>query len=276
MISYPLQYYAPWKECDENQNDMTSIVSWNVNGLRAIHRKGHFEEILKYNPDILCIQETKSNPDQLQDDLKSPPGYHSYFHFPTQKKGYSGVAIYTKEFPVKGSRDIGIEVMDQEGRLIMAEYKDFILINCYFPNGGGAPERLRYKLDFYDHFLEFLKKLHAKQPNIIICGDFNVAHTAVDLARPKENVTHVGFLPIERAWMDKFIAAEWIDVFRHFYPDMKDAYTYWDMKTFARERNVGWRIDYFFSSPEMLKNIKSIEIMKDIFGSDHCPVKIVL
>src|SRR3989344_6627799 len=145
---------------------MQNIISWNVNGLRAIHRKGHFEEILKDNPDILCIQETKSNPDQLEDSLKFPPGYHSYFHFPTQKKGYSGVGIYSKEKPKKVSRDIGIEAMVQEGRLIMAEYPSttlgasFTLINCYFPNGGGAPERLRYKLDFYDYFLEFINKLH--------------------------------------------------------------------------------------------------------------------
>lgn len=255
---------------------MKTIISWNVNGLRAIHRKGHFEEVLKDNPDILCIQETKSLPEQLTSELKSPNGYHSYFHFPTQKKGYSGVAIYTKEEPLKVSRDIGVELMDQEGRLIMAEYPNFTLINCYFPNGGGAPERLRYKLDFYDYFLEFLNKLHGKQSNIIICGDFNVAHTPIDLARPKENETHVGFLPIERAWMDKFISNKWVDVFRHFYPNKTEAYTYWDMKSFARERNVGWRIDYFFTSPEILNKIKSIEILSNIYGSDHCPVKIIL
>lgn len=255
---------------------MKSIISWNVNGLRAVHRKGHFKEIIKDNPDILCIQETKSLPEQLTDELRSPKGYHSYFHFPTQKKGYSGVAIYTKEFPVKVSRDIGIEPMDQEGRLIMVEYKDFTLINCYFPNGGDAPERLRYKLDFYDYFLDFLNKFHGKQPNIIICGDFNVAHTAIDLARPKENETHVGFLPIERAWMDKFISHGWVDVFRYFYPEKTDTYTYWDMKTFARERNVGWRIDYFFSSSEMLKKIKSIKILDNIYGSDHCPIRLTI
>ena len=232
-------------------------------------------------PDILCIQETKSTPDQLPDEAKSPSGYHSYFHFPTQKKGYSGVGIYSKVEPQKVSRDIGIDSMDQEGRLIMAEYKDFTLINCYFPNGGGAPERLHYKLDFYDDFLDFINMLHKKQPNIIFCGDVNVAHTAIDLARPKENETHVGFLPIERAWMDKLTTPtkggiKWTDVFRHFNPDKTGAYTYWDMKTFARERNVGWRIDYFFASPEMLKKIESIEILENILGSDHCPIKLTL
>ena len=255
---------------------MTSIISWNVNGLRAVHRKGNIEQVLHMKPDILCIQETKSLPEQLSTELKEPEGYYSYFHFPTQKKGYSGVAIYSKEEPLKVSRDMGIEEFDQEGRLIIAEYKDFTLINCYFPNGGGAPERLRYKLDFYDYFLEFINKLHKKQLNIIFCGDLNVAHKPIDLARPKENETHVGFLPIERAWIDKLISHNWIDVFRHFYPDRTEAYTYWDMKTFARERNVGWRIDYFFSSPEMLGKIKSIEILDNILGSDHCPIQLVL
>ena len=255
---------------------MTSIISWNVNGLRAVHRKGNIEQVLHMKPDILCIQETKTLPEQLPAELKDMEGYHSYFHFPTQKKGYSGVAIYSKEEPLKVSRDMGIEEFDQEGRLIIAEYKDFTLINCYFPNGGGAPERLRYKLDFYDYFLEFINKLHKKQLNIIFCGDLNVAHKPIDLARPKENETHVGFLPIERAWIDKLISHNWIDVFRHFYPDRTEAYTYWDMKTFARERNVGWRIDYFFSSPEMLGKIKSIEILDNILGSDHCPIQLVL
>ena len=255
---------------------MKSIISWNVNGLRANHKKGAFDRILEEKPDILCLQETKSLPEQLPEELRSPDGYHSYFHFPTLKKGYSGVAIYTKGEPTEVTNDLGIKEMDQEGRLIMAEYPDFTLINCYFPNGGGAPERLHYKLDFYDNFLKFIDKLHEKQPNIVFCGDVNVAHTEIDLARPRENETHVGFLPIERAWMDKLISHKWTDVFRHFYPEKTESYTYWDMKTFARERNVGWRIDYFFASPEMLKKIKSIEILDQILGSDHCPIKLTL
>jgi len=255
---------------------MRNIISWNVNGLRAVHKKGQFDRILEEGPDILCVQETKALPEQLDPGLRNPDGYKSYFHFPVVKKGYSGVAIYSKEEPVKVTSDFWIKEMDQEGRLIMAEYKDFLLINVYFPNGGGAPERLHYKLEFYDHFLEFIDKLHEKHPNIIFCGDVNVAHTEIDIARPKENENHVGFLPIERAWMDKLIKHDWTDVFRHFNPDKKDAYTYWDMKTFARERNVGWRIDYFFASPEMMKSIKSIEILDNILGSDHCPIKITL
>ena len=196
------------------------IISWNVNGLRALHRKEQFERLLREeNPDVFCIQEVKAHPDPLPLEVFKPEGYHSFFHFPTEKKGYSGVAIYTKEEPIKVSRDLGIEKYDQEGRLIMAEYGPpaggFILINCYFPNGGGAPERLHYKLDFYEYFLEFIERLHKKparpdgrsggHANIIFCGDVNVAHKPIDIARPKENETHVGFLPIERAWMDKLV-----------------------------------------------------------------------
>lgn len=252
------------------------IITWNVNGIRAVQRKGQLERILAEKPDILCIQETKAHPDQLTPDILSPDGYTSYFHFPTVKKGYSGVAIYTKVKPLKVINDLGIPDMDQEGRLIMAEFKDFILINTYFPNGGGAPERLEYKLAFYDHFLAYVEKLRKKQPNIIFCGDVNVAHKEMDLARPKENQTHVGFLPIERAWVDKVLSKGWVDIYRSFYPDKKDAYTYWDQKSFARERNVGWRIDYFFGTPEIAKKVKSIEILDEILGSDHCPVRLKL
>jgi exodeoxyribonuclease III len=265
---------------NSGQGSTLSIISWNVNGLRAVHKKGALDWVSEAQPDILCLQETKSTPDQLPPELKDLPGYHSYFHFPTVKKGYSGVAIYSKEKPIKVTRDLGIEAYDQEGRLIMAEYGPpaggFILINTYFPNGGGAPERLRYKLDFYDYFLEFVEKLRAKHDNIVFCGDVNVAHTPIDLARPKENVNHIGFLPIERAWMDKVVSRGWVDVFRYFFPTQEGAYTYWDMKSFARVRNVGWRIDYFFTTPEMLKRVKNVEILSDIIGSDHCPVKLTL
>lgn len=255
---------------------MRTILSWNVNGIRAIHRKGAFDWLISQNADILCVQETKAAPEQLAEEILNPEDYKSYFHFPTLKKGYSGVAIYTKEEPLNVKNDLGIEEMDQEGRLIMAEFKDFTLINCYFPNGGGPAERLKYKLDFYDHFLEFIEKLKKKNPNIIFCGDVNVAHTEIDLARPKENEKHVGFLPIERAWVDKLISKGWVDTFRHFYPEKIGAYTYWDQKTFARERNVGWRIDYFFATPEMMKRIESVEILDSIPGSDHCPIKLIL
>lgn len=265
---------------------MANIISWNVNGIRAVHRKGALNEIFDSKPDILCLQESKATEEQIRKEIGDFTGYNFYSQSPTLKKGYSGVVIYSKTIPDRVSHETGSGWKDEEGRIIMAEYKDFFgkgegftLINCYFPNGGGTPERLEYKLDFYNRFLTFLNKLHMKQPNILICGDFNVAHRPIDLARPKENETHVGFLPIERAWVDKITSKNsggWVDVFRHFYPNKAEIYTYWDMKTFARERNVGWRIDYFFSSPEMLKKIKSIEILSDVFGSDHCPIKLVL
>ncbi|MBX4189520.1 exodeoxyribonuclease III [Candidatus Parcubacteria bacterium] len=252
------------------------IISWNVNGLRALHRKGQFDWLIHQGADIICLQETKTLPEQLPEEVHTSEGYHPYFHFPTVKKGYSGVAIYSKVEPKKVTLDLGIPEMDQEGRLIMAEYEDFTLLNCYFPNGGGAPERLEYKLNFYKHFLEYVEKLRHKQPNIIFCGDVNVAHKEIDLARPKENETHVGFLPIERAWMDKVVERGWVDVYRYFNPDKTQAYTYWDMKSYARERNVGWRIDYFFATPEMLERIKGVEILEEILGSDHCPIKLSL
>lgn len=261
---------------------MKKIISWNVNGLRAVHRKENIQEVFHMKPDIVCLQETKARPEQLPPELLNPKGYYAYFHYPTLKKGYSGVAIYSKEKPIKVSRDMGVKKFDQEGRVITAEYKDFTLVNVYFPNGGGGPEKLKYKLGFYDCFLKFINKLHKKQSRIIFCGDVNVAHETIDLARPKENETNVGFLPIERAWVDKVTGktnnnkTKWTDVFRHFYPKKKEAYTYWDMKTFARERNVGWRIDYFFSSKEMLGQIKSIKILDDVLGSDHCPIKLML
>ena len=248
------------------------IICWNVNGLRAVVKKGAFDWILKENPDIFCLQETKSTPDQLSLGVQSPPGYFSYFSWPKIKKGYCGVAIYSKIKPESVIEGIGVPALDAEGRILTATYKKFILITVYFPNGGGGPERLAYKLKYYDAFLKYIEKLRSSGKGIIFCGDVNTAHTEIDLARPKENVMNTGFLPIERAWLDKVIHKGYVDIFRHFYPQAKNAYTYWDMKTFSRERNVGWRIDYFFASPDFIKSIKSIILNSDVFGSDHCPI----
>lgn len=252
------------------------IISWNTNGLRATHKQGHFDPLFtEYEPDIVCLQETKATPEQLPEVVREVFGYDAYFSWPEVKKGYSGVAIYTKETPIKTS--LGIDAssenleLDSEGRTITAEYKDFYLITCYFPNGGGGPERLDYKLRFYDQFLKYVDGLRKKKP-VIFCGDVNTAHNEIDLARPKENVMNTGFLPIERAWMDKLVEHGWIDVFRTLYPDMKDVYTYWDQKTASRERNVGWRIDYFFISPELKDKVKDFQTLKDYYGSDHCPI----
>jgi exodeoxyribonuclease-3 len=250
------------------------IISWNVNGIRANFKKGAFAEIFKLNPDILCLQETKAEPSQLSEEILKPKGYTSYFSHSKIKKGYSGVAIYTKEIPEKVTTGIEMVGDDDEGRTVTAHFKDFVLINCYFPNGGGAPERLEYKLEFYDAFLKYVNKIKKSGKKIIFTGDLNVAHTEIDLARPKENETHVGFLPEERAWVDEVIADGYVDVFRKLNPNKEGVYTYWDQKTRARERNVGWRIDYFFATANILKDIKSFTTYSEIYGSDHCPISI--
>lgn len=253
---------------------MTKIISWNVNGLRAVVRKGNWDDIWKQKPDILCLQETKSRVDQLAPEIANPDGYHAYFSWPKEKKGYSGVAIYSKEKPDLVRDEFEKEELNGEGRLLEAHFGDVVLFNGYFPNGGGGPVRLEYKLNFYDAFLEYIEELKADGKHIIFCGDVNTAHEAIDLARPKENEKNTGFLPEERAWIDEVIAAGYVDVWRENNPNKTDAYTYWDMKTRARDRNVGWRIDYFFASRPLLKKIHKIDILSDVFGSDHCPVSL--
>lgn len=251
------------------------IISWNTNGLRATIKQGNFMPLFSFNnPDIVCFQETKCLPEQLEEKDRNLKGYFSYFSSSLVKKGYSGVAIYSKQEPKKIEYGLGIKKFDDEGRTIVAYYDNFVLINCYFPNGGGGPERLEYKLDFYDAFLSFINKLREKGENVIFCGDVNTAHKEIDLARPKDNEDNTGFLPIERAWLDEVVNNGWIDIFRNFYPDKKDVYTYWDQKTRARDRNVGWRIDYFFTHISFIKNIKSFKTLESYPGSDHCPILI--
>jgi len=259
------------------------IISWNTNGLRATVKQGYFMPLFSFNnPDIVCLQETKCEPEQLDEKTRNLKGYNSYFSYSKNKKGYSGVAIYSKEKPEKVEYGIGIPKFDDEGRTLVAYYpksadgqsKDFVLINCYFPNGGSREERLNYKLEFYDAFLEFINKLKKKGSNIVFCGDVNTAHEEIDLARPKENSDNTGFLPIERAWLDEVVNNGWGGVFRNLYPNVRDVYTYWDMKTRARDRNVGWRIDYFFTNQSFLSKIKSFKTLADYYGSDHCPISI--
>lgn len=252
------------------------IISWNVNGLRANVKKGGFDWLLSQKADIFCMQEIKAEADQLPPEVRAPKGYHAFFESSKTRKGYSGVAIYSKVEPLKVEFSVGNPELDQEGRMITVFYEDFVFINCYFPNGGGGPDRLAYKLKFYDAFLEYINKLKKKGHEVIFCGDINTAHTEIDLARPKENVDNTGFLPIERAWLDKVVKNNFFDVFRSLNPEKKDAYTYWDMKTFARDRNVGWRIDYFFVTKGVLEKIKEVNIHNDILGSDHCPLSIKL
>jgi exodeoxyribonuclease-3 len=250
------------------------FISWNVNGLRALHKKGNFQWLINESPDFFCLQEVKANPDQLLEEIKKIEGYFAYFNFPTLKKGYSGVAVYTKKEPIKVDYGMGIEELDQEGRLLGLHFEDFVLFNVYFPNGGGGPERLDYKFRFYDAFLEYIEKIRKTGKKIIFCGDVNTAHEAIDLARPKENEENTGFLPEERAWLDEVVNHGYVDTFRHFYPTKTASYTYWDMKTGARMRNVGWRIDYFFVSLDLIKDLKAAKIHSEILGSDHCPLEI--
>lgn len=249
------------------------IYSFNVNGIRAWERKGMFDWFTKINPEILCIQETKAHPEQLSEQLQNPKGYFSYFNSAQTRKGYSGVCIYTKKEPLKVIYGLGKKELDQEGRQITLIFKNFVLINCYFPNGGGPKERLEYKLKYFKEFLKFIKKLEKTNKKIIFCGDVNIAHNEIDLARPKENQKEVGFLPEERAMLDKYEKENFVDVYRKLNPKTIK-YSWWDMKTRARDRNVGWRIDYFWVSKNLIKKVKKALIHNDIFGSDHCPVSI--
>ncbi len=252
------------------------IISWNVNGLRANVKKGGFDWFLNESPDMYAIQEVKAEAEQLEEGVRNPDGYFSYFDHSKGRKGYSGVAVYTKIKPEKVEYGMGAPEFDQEGRFLALFFKEFVLLNIYFPNGGGGPERLKFKLKYYDLFLDYVNDLKKKGHEIIFCGDINTAHSEIDLSRPKENEGNTGFLPIERKWLDKVVSNGYVDAFRHFYPMEIGKYTYWDMKTFARERNVGWRIDYFFTSPALVKKIKKISIMDEVLGSDHCPIELVL
>ncbi|MFA6636377.1 MAG: exodeoxyribonuclease III [Candidatus Omnitrophota bacterium] len=248
------------------------ILSWNVNGIRAISRKGFLEWFKKESPEILCLQETKAHPSQLGSELTAVEGYRSFWNNP-EKKGYAGVSVYTREKAVLAPLDISGRPFDYEGRIITLEVEDIILINVYFPNGGRSPDRLKYKLDFYEKFLKYADKL--KNRNIVICGDVNTAHREIDLARPKQNEKVSGFLPEERAWIDKLISHGYVDVFRHF-NDSPGQYTWWDYKTRSREKNVGWRIDYFFVTGEILPRVRKAYILPEVEGSDHCPIGIEL
>ena len=248
------------------------LLSWNVNGIRAAQKKGFLEWLEKESPDILCVQETKAHIEQLSKDLINPNGYKTYWSS-GEKKGYSGVATFTKLEPVNTETGFGIKKYDCEGRVLISDYKGFVLLNIYFPNGQRDENRLKYKLGFYDEFLNYVNNLKKKDKKIIICGDINTAHKEIDLARPKENENSSGFLPVERKWIDKLIEHGYIDTFRHFNKESGN-YTYWDQITRARERNVGWRIDYFFISPGLVQNLKKAFIMPEVMGSDHCPLGI--
>lgn len=251
------------------------ILCWNVNGIRAAAKKGFFEWMQKEQADIICLQETKAHPSQLEAAHLTPPGYQSFFAW-AERPGYSGVAIYTK-IPCKGCETgIAIPRFDEQGRTLVLETEYFTLINGYFPNGGEDNSRVPYKLAYSDAVLAYAKALEAQGKSVIICGDFNTAHTPLDIARPKENEGNTGFLPIERAWMDKFVASGYVDIFRHLHPGEPHQYTWWSYRMRARERNVGWRIDYFFVTPDLVDKVTRAYIEPQVTGSDHCPIGLEL
>jgi exodeoxyribonuclease-3 len=250
------------------------ITTWNVNGYRAILRKDALSWLPGVDPDIFCIQETKLQLDQISDDEASIDSYLSTWHS-AERKGYSGVASFFKSEPVDIEKGIGIEKFDAEGRVIKSKHKDYFLYNIYFPNGGQENKRVSFKLEFYERLLEICDGLHQQGENIIITGDFNTAHQEIDLANPKQNEKNTGFLPEERAWIDKYLEHGFVDVFRKLYP-VKEEYTWWTYRFNARKNNVGWRLDYFLVSEKLAERVTDVIIHQEIMGSDHCPVSLIL
>jgi len=250
------------------------IVSWNVNGIRAIQKKGFEEWFNLDQPEILCLQETKAQPDQIDDNILNPPGYTGIWHS-AERKGYSSVATFTKPKPMNIWNQFLDEEFNREGRTILCEYPQFFLYNVYFPNGQSNEERLRYKLSFYAALLEHVKQKMALKP-VIVVGDYNTAHTEIDLARPKENEDYSGFLPEEREWVTRYLDAGLVDVFREEHPGVNGYYTWWTYRANARTNNVGWRIDYFLVSQNLVSKVSAARIHPDVFGSDHCPISLTL
>lgn len=249
------------------------LASWNVNGIRSCVKKGLVEWIKDNSWDIICLQETKfthNDYKQFPEEVRQLESYHQYYSSAV-KKGYSGVGILTKIKPIKIIEGLDEKKFDDEGRTLTLEFSDFYLTNSYFPNGGREHERISYKMEYCKEILGFLKKLQKKKP-VIICGDFNVAHTEIDLKNPKGNIKTSGFLPVEREWVDLFIKNGFSDVFRLHNPTSTDHYTWWTYRGDCRERNIGWRIDYFFTSKKFIKNIQKIYHQPHVLGSDHCPV----
>ncbi|NOY97685.1 MAG: exodeoxyribonuclease III [Chloroflexi bacterium] len=250
------------------------IVTWNVNGLRAALRKGILDWVLDESPDILCLQETRVRPDQLKEEQRNIPGYQIVWN-PAERAGYSGVATWTREAPQEIEVGMGAPRFDVEGRVIRTRHPGFFLYNIYFPNGQRGHERVEYKLDFYAHLLDTCDALHAAGESVIITGDFNTAHREIDLRNPKENANTSGFLPEERAWIDRYLEHGFVEVYRHLYPD-REQYTWWTYRFNARQRNVGWRIDYFLVSESLLPRVQDVIIHDDVLGSDHCPVALLI
>jgi exodeoxyribonuclease-3 len=249
------------------------LISWNINGIRSAVRHGFMDWLKKESPDVLCLQETKAAPADLPDSILKPEGYFTFWNI--QRRGYAGVATFTKKKPLRVLTGFGVPEFDIEGRVLISEHPGFTVFNIYFPNGKQGPERLKFKMDFYDAFLDFIEPLRLQGKKLIICGDINTAHKEIDIARPKANSKVSGFLPEERAWMDKFVSRGYVDTFRYFNKE-PDHYSYWDIKTGARARNVGWRIDYFYVTENMIKQVKKSVMLPEVMGSDHCPIMLIL
>ncbi len=247
------------------------LISWNVNGLRAVVGKGFAEIFASLDADFFCLQETKMQAGQLDLEFE---GYQSYWNF-AEKKGYSGTAIYTKHTPLSVAYGIGVDEHDHEGRVITLEMSDFYLVTCYTPNSQDGLRRLDYRMTWEDDFRAYLLALDAKKP-VIVCGDLNVAHKEIDLKNPKTNRKNAGFTDEEREKMTTLLDAGFTDSFRHFFPDLTDAYSWWSYRFRAREKNAGWRIDYFLVSNRLADKMQSASIHNEIYGSDHCPVELVL
>ena len=251
------------------------LFSWNVNGARSVHRKGFLEWLDRTGPDVLALQEVRAEPEQLDPALASPLGYHAFWNPSRVKKGYSGTGLLCRQRPASVEFGLGDEEFDGEGRTIIADFGDWVLVNAYFPNGRNDLSRVPFKLRFCERFLERCEEYRALGRTVVFCGDLNTSHREIDLARPRQNVRNTGFLPEERAWIDRVIEAGYVDSFRHHHPEVADAYTWWAMRMRARERNVGWRLDYFFVDEGARDRIVDARIHADVHGSDHCPVELV-
>ena len=253
------------------------LISWNVNGLRAAFKKNFRQSLSQLDADIVAVQETKLQQAQLTDEMTAIDGYTSYWSHSTVKKGYSGVGTYTRLKPRSVKYGIGIPRFDDEGRILELDFDDFIFFNIYFPNGQMSPERLQYKLDFYEALFAYTDEYKKQGRSLIITGDYNTAHNAIDLKNAKPNEKTSGFLRIERDWLDRITDNGYVDTFRHFHPSTVK-YSWWTYRFKARQRNVGWRIDYFFVSRDVIEKggVKEAFIDNDIFGSDHCPIGLVI
>lgn len=253
---------------------MTSIVSYNVNGIRAASRKGLWEWIDQKKPDVVCLQEIKGHTADLDESIRNPDGYHAYFH-QAEKKGYSGVAILTKEEPLHVEIGCGIQKYDCEGRVIRADFKDYSVISAYFPSGTTGDVRQTFKEDFLDDFYDYARELKKDYPKLVISGDYNICHKPIDIHNPVSNKKSSGFLPHEREWVSKFLEGGFVDSFRHF-NDQPDHYTWWSFRANSRANNKGWRIDYHMVTEELMGAAKGHEIHSDAVHSDHCPLELIL